>query len=178
MNDEEIKIEENDNDKTWLKDVKLEEMEAKINLGCGIKKIPGFVNIDKDPKVDPDIIMDVEEGLVYIEDNSVDMVLCIDLLEHISSTKVNFVIEEIYRVLKPDGIFETWVPSTDGRGAFQDPTHKSFWNMNSWLYWINDEYRDYLGTKARFRMHHCEDKLTNEKFKVIHTHAIMTAIKG
>jgi hypothetical protein len=29
---------------------------------------------------------------------------------------------------------EILVPSTDGRGAFQDPTHVSFWNANTFAY--------------------------------------------
>ncbi len=35
------------------------------------------------------------------------------------------------------------VPSTDGRGAFQDPTHVSFWNINSFMYY-SIEFPSYL----------------------------------
>jgi hypothetical protein len=42
---------------------------------------------------------------------------------------------EAFRVLKPGGTFDIDVPSTNGMGAFQDPTHKSFWNVNSFLYY-------------------------------------------
>ncbi len=37
---------------------------------------------------------------------------------------------EIWRICKPGATLDILVPSTDGRGAFQDPTHVSFWNIN------------------------------------------------
>lgn len=37
----------------------------------------------------------------------------------------------IYRALVPGGWLLTATPSTDGRGAFQDP-HCSFWNNSFW----------------------------------------------
>lgn len=42
----------------------------------------------------------------------------------------------------PRGSIDILVPSTDGRGAFQDPTHISFWNANSFLYYsaVNPEH--------------------------------------
>ena len=35
---------------------------------------------------------------------------------------------EIHRCLAPQGWLLSQTPSTDGRGAFQDPTHVPFWN--------------------------------------------------
>ena len=122
----------------------------KLNLGCGYRKIEGYVNIDNRPDVSPDIIVDVAEGLPY-DDSSVDEVMAADFLEHIPIGKTVGVIEEIYRVLKPNGKFVHMTPSTDGRGAFQDPTHVSFWNINSWLYYMDDLYRDLYSVKAKFK---------------------------
>ena len=45
------------------------------------------------------------------------------------------VMNEAYRVLAPGGFFVIRVPSSDGRGAFSNPRHVSFWNEHSfWLY--------------------------------------------
>jgi hypothetical protein len=50
---------------------------------------------------------------------------------------------ELYRVLADHGVAEIIVPSTDGPGAFQDPTHRSFWNRNSFRYYTaGDPYRE------------------------------------
>ncbi len=159
-------------------DIDLDQMQAKVNLGCGRRKIPGFINVDKNLSCEPDYIVDIEkDGLPHFEDNSVDMIFCADFLEHISSARADFVIDEIWRVLKPNGLFESWTPSTDGRGAFQDHDHKSFWNMNSWIYYVNTEYRELNNVKAKFEVLHMDDVATNERMKIIHTHAILKAIK-
>jgi hypothetical protein len=43
------------------------------------------------------------------------------------------------------------VPSTDGRGAFQDPTHRSFWCENDWDYYTTAEYARFIDTPVRFQ---------------------------
>jgi len=144
-----------------------------LNLGCGMRKQKGFVNIDNRPEMAPDICFDVSEGLPY-HDNQVDHILAIDFLEHIPIGKTVFVIEEIYRVLKPGGKLEHMTPSTDGRGAFQDPTHVSFWNINSWLYYMDDLHRDLYGIKAKFSGTNRDTKPSNG---VIHTKGVLHAVK-
>lgn len=146
----------------------------KINLGSGGKNIDGYVNIDNRQEVSPDITLDVLKGLPY-EDNSVDEVRAYDFLEHIPIGKTVGVVEDIYRVLKPGGLFGHHTPSTDGRGAFQDPTHVSFWNINSWLYYTADNARNLYGIKAKFRIEELKDIDTG--YGVIHTLGRMYAVK-
>lgn len=146
----------------------------KINLGSGRSKIDGFVNIDIQERVVPDLVCNVIDGLPY-DDNTIDEVRAHDFLEHIPSGKTIQVVNEIWRVLKPGGIFEHLTPSTDGRGAFQDPTHLSFWNINSWLYFSNDAYRDYSGIKAKFDVAELRDIITGEQ--IIHTYGRLYAVK-
>lgn len=59
--------------------------------------------------------------------------------------------KEIARVLAPGGMAFLQCPSTDGRGAFQDPRHKSFWNENSFLYYTNKNWAKYIDTPARYQ---------------------------
>ena len=47
---------------------------------------------------------------------------------------------EAYRVLAPGGFFLIRVPSSDGRGAFQNPRHVSFWNEHSFWYYTQGRY--------------------------------------
>ncbi|MFQ5878322.1 MAG: glycosyltransferase [Acidobacteriota bacterium] len=49
--------------------------------------------------------------------------------------------EEANRVLKVGGRLDCLVPTTDARGWAQDPTHTSYWNENSVLYFTDPEYR-------------------------------------
>jgi len=149
--------------------------ELKLNLGSGYRPRDGFINIDNRKECNPDLLCDIEKGLPF-EDNTVDYVIATDFLEHIPRSYVIAVIEDIYRVLKPNGAFEHLTPSTDGRGAFSDPNHVSFWNAASWLYYTDDEYRKLYGIKAKFTGK-SEDFMTNETWGIIHTHGILTAIK-
>jgi len=142
---------------------------TRINLGSGYRKKPGFVNLDNRPETSPDMLCDLTEGLPF-KDNSVDEVWAQDILEHIPIGKTVFLIEEVYRVLKPEGRFISLTPSTDGRGAFQDPTHVSFWNLNSWLYYMDDNYRHLYGISAKFTGV-VQDIKTDPGNNVIHTYA-------
>jgi len=151
-------------------------IEIKLNLGSGYRPREGFVNIDNREECKPDLLCDVVSGLPF-DDDSVDYVLATDFLEHVPAGKVVSVIEDIYRVLKPGGILEHLTPSTDGRGAFSDPHHVSFWNAASWLYYTDDEHRRLYGITAKF-VGQSEDHVTNEKWGIVHTHGILHAIKG
>jgi len=146
-----------------------------LNLGSGYRPLEGFVNIDNRAEVKPDLVCDVTEGLPY-PDNSVDMVRAHDFLEHIPIGKTIGVMNEIWRVLKPGGLFDSFTPSTDGRGAFQDPTHMSFWNQNSWLYYSDPEHRKLYGTIADFKLEKIED-ITLDDPTIIYTHVIAKARK-
>lgn len=89
----------------------------------------GYTCIDL---VNADIIADLNEKWP-LEDNSVDEILARDAIEHLKDPI--HTMNEAWRVLKYGADFCITVPSTDGRGAFQDPTHVSFWNENSFLYY-------------------------------------------
>jgi SAM-dependent methyltransferase len=149
---------------------------VKLNLGSGHSKGDGYINIDIDKTVNPDLVLDVSKGLPY-DDNSVDKVRAFDFLEHIPIGKTIFVVDEIWRVLKPGGIFEHLTPSTDGRGAFQDPTHVSFWNINSWLYFCDTSYTGVhnhtYGIKSAFLVESLQDIISDNKGRVVHTHGIL-----
>ena len=85
-------------------------MGINLNLGCGPKRSQynGYINCDKDPDLNPDVVLDVAidtRALSAWKDNSVHAVLCenlFDSLEHEVSTRL---IREIYRVLRPGGLF-------------------------------------------------------------------------
>jgi SAM-dependent methyltransferase len=50
------------------------------------------------------------------------------------------IMNEAYRVLAPGGFLLIRVPSTDGRGAFQNPLNVSFWNEHSFWYYTHAKY--------------------------------------
>ena len=144
--------------------------QIKLNLGSGEKKLGGYINIDIDPGCNPDVFFDLSKNALPFHDNSVDEIRAFDFLEHIPLGKTIFVVDEIWRVLKPGGKFEHHTPSTDGRGAFQDPTHLSFWNINSWLYFCEGSLA--FNIKSRFKVELLRDIITSDQFNIIHTYGI------
>lgn len=80
-----------------------------LEIGCGSgelsKYIDNYVGIDISPKTSKFIIGDAQK--LPIKDNSVDLILLLDLLEH---TDDKLVMRETYRILKPDGYVIITVP--------------------------------------------------------------------
>lgn len=82
---------------------------VKVNLGCGIYKKAGYVNVDK--YVPADLNMDMLN--LEFPDNSIDEVYSSQTLEHFSKYEVPKVLSEIYRVLKVGGILDIEVPNLE-----------------------------------------------------------------
>jgi len=104
----------------------------KINMGCGHQGLPGWVNVDIYPFKGVNLIADLNNRWPW-KDDSIHYIRAFDVVEHLRDPI--HTMNEGWRVLKHGGIFEIWVPSTEGRGAFQDPTHVSYWNYNSFAYY-------------------------------------------
>lgn len=114
---------------------------AILNLGCGMRNDPSTFGVDIQELAGVDLVADLNES-IPLPSNTFDMVMAEDFLEHIDQKKCIHLMEEIYRVLKPGGCLVFNVPSTDGNnmGAFQDPTHVSFWNQNKFWYFMDEKY--------------------------------------
>ena len=82
----------------------------KLHLGCGTKKMAGWVNIDSVKSVGPDVVHDLTKPFHYA-DLTVDEVLAEDLLEHFDKYMRFIVFYEWVRVLKINGIITLQVPN-------------------------------------------------------------------
>lgn len=147
----------------------------RLNLGCSTTLEPNYVNVDICPPCD--VQADLRERWPW-PDNSVVHIRAHDIFEHLPD-KIH-TLNETWRVLKPGGILELVVPTTDGRGAFQDPTHCSYWNPNSLFYLEhtnphNTRFRDAYGMKHQFTvLYQKHEKLADEVWKLT---AILEAVK-
>lgn len=81
----------------------------RLNLGCGPYKERGFINIDRNPLLEPDLVRDVLRGLPY-DDGSVVEVRAWHFLEHVPREELPWLIGEIWRVLGIGGLFHIRVP--------------------------------------------------------------------
>ena len=83
----------------------------KLNLGCGTHHIKGFINVDIRKKVSPDLVCDVRS--LPFPDNSCEIVVAYDILEHLSWRETVPVLKEWLRVLSPKGFMLIRVPDFD-----------------------------------------------------------------
>ncbi|MEH2295226.1 methyltransferase domain-containing protein [Nostoc sp.] len=150
----------------------------RVDLGCGTHKEEGFIGVDVIAGDQVDVIADLN-GHFPFPDNSVGFIKAHDIIEHLPD-RIH-TMNEIWRICKPDAIVYISVPSTDGRGAFQDPTHVSFWNLNSFMYYCQ-EFPPYLagcqshyGFKGEFSIVSIEEK--HSALQIIHVHAVLKVIK-
>ncbi len=126
----------------------------KLNLGCCDRILADYVNVDIVAGHGVDVVADLSKPWPW-PDGSVERVRAHDVIEHLPD-KIH-TMNELWRVLAPGRIVEIAVPTTDGPGAFQDPTHVSFWNRRSFLYYeAGNIYRERFarayGIQAAFRV--------------------------
>lgn len=96
----------------------------KLNIGCGQKKKEGYIGIDKED-YGQEYVRDIEKYCLPFSDNSVDEIFCEHTLEHLDNPM--FVINEFWRVLKPEGKAIIIVPHKDNPGAYA-LRHKRYYN--------------------------------------------------
>lgn len=97
----------------------------RLDIGGGANPNPGFVNIDMLPLKEVDIVWDLEQTPWPLMAECVMTATASHVLEHIDPHKGVFikVMDEIWRVLKPEGQFAFVVPHGESPGFIQDPTH-------------------------------------------------------
>jgi glycosyltransferase involved in cell wall biosynthesis len=93
--------------------------------------------------------VNLSSAQMYFEDNSVGVMHATDVFQKMSNPIQ--VMRRVSKALIPGGWLFCQVPSTDGRGAFQDPTHVSFWNENSFDYYTKSQWAGCIGTPVRFQ---------------------------
>jgi SAM-dependent methyltransferase len=90
---------------------------TKLLLGGGTLTKPGFTNIDILDLPGVDIVHDIQTGIPF-DDNSVDMVLADNSFMYFHD--VQFVMEEIWRVCKPNAMVVIKVPYYMSESGFKD----------------------------------------------------------
>lgn len=114
-----------------------------LDLGCGSRPRNPYeynqlcgVDIVRHPDLAENIefrLANLATGPIPFEDNGFDSVSAFDFIEHIprvlsdgaDGTRLPFIelMNEIWRVLKPDGRFYAITPAYPGEEVFRDPTH-------------------------------------------------------
>ena len=81
----------------------------KLHVGCGTKKLEGWINIDSVANCNPDLIHDLAQPLPY-EDCSADALMAHGVIEHFDKYMRYCVFGEWARVLKVGGTIDLELP--------------------------------------------------------------------
>jgi SAM-dependent methyltransferase len=111
----------------------------------------GYIGLDSIQLDGVDFVIDLEIDNLPFPDASVDEANASHFLEHIRN--LFHVTDEVYRVLKPGGIFTIEVPLFPYTGAIKDPTHVRFFIPETFDYldnaWNYPGRPDYGNKKIR-----------------------------
>jgi SAM-dependent methyltransferase len=123
-----------------------------LDLGCGKKKRPGAIGVDYSDRHNADVIHDLNVFPYPFESASIDQVYLDNVLEHLDEPMR--VMEEVHRVTRPGGQVKVIAPYFRSVWAFIDPTHKTFFTVDSFSYYDPDHIicQRYDYVKTRFRV--------------------------
>ena len=125
----------------------------KINIGGGLKRYEGFVNLDIDPLCNPDHLCNISKDPLPFQDNSVSEVKAHHILEHIGGDGFFHLIKELYRVCEDGAIIDIEVPHHRHDEFFGDPTHCRFFTIETFRLFskkYNLWHIDHFGSSTGF----------------------------
>jgi SAM-dependent methyltransferase len=118
----------------------------KLNLGCGMKKKEGFINLDQNPNCQPDILHDLNIFPYPFPDNQFEEIHLDHVLEHLENPLV--VLEEIFRISKDNGLVTVKCPHFSCN--WLHPGHRSA--ISTYLFDFFDENHPERFGAARFEV--------------------------
>lgn len=97
----------------------------KLNLGCGNKRQPEFINVDKFATESTDQVIDLEIMPWPWHDNSTSEIRLIHVLEHLGQSSDVYlgIMQEIYRICRHGATVTIHVPHPRHDNFIGDPTH-------------------------------------------------------
>ncbi|MFA6542183.1 MAG: methyltransferase domain-containing protein [Bacteroidota bacterium] len=122
-----------------------------IDLGCGKRKRPGTIGIDRNSQSDADVLHDLNHYPYPFPDNYCDGIYSDNVLEHLDD--VIGVMVELHRITKTGGFIEITVPFYAHRNANTDPTHKHWFGVHSFDYFVEGtDHSNFHYSPVRFRL--------------------------
>ena len=110
-----------------------------LDIGCGPNKRPGHIGLDRHPFPGVDVVRDLKRGLPF-SDDLFDGIWAAHVIEHLASEDLLFLVNEVWRVVRPGGILEITVPDATSPNRYRDPTHLTRdWHEDSFMLWEVDE---------------------------------------
>ncbi len=120
-----------------------------LDVGCGIRKFPGSVGLDRNPASRADVLADLDHFPYPFKSQSFDGLRAVHVIEHV--TDIIKTMEEFHRLVRPGGRVHIETPHYTDYSSFCDPTHKHHLNSFSFRYFGENHGGFGYYTNARFR---------------------------
>lgn len=104
----------------------------RLDLGCGNRKREGWLGVDSNPAVKPDVLHSLEQFPYPFPDSHADEIVMDNCLEHLQEQLK--VLEELHRVAKPGALITLHVPYFRAHWAYNDPTHVRFFSVETFYH--------------------------------------------
>lgn len=113
----------------WRSSQSQSQTDLRLHSGCGSKLKARWVNIDVNKRAD--LTLDLREAPLPFSSESCARVYCEHFLEHVDYPEPTMSLcKEVYRILKPGGIFSIGVPDTEWPlRAYFNASHASFFQF-------------------------------------------------
>lgn len=132
-----------------------------LHLGCGEERHEDAWNVDVNPGVDPDEVVDLGDTPWPWTDECVGCIRAYHVLEHLAD--LEGALRECARILTPGGYLETrWPIGLDARA---DPDHEHVWTWRTPTFYCGERHWDVdVGLEVEHRVvrlwsHHPIDRL-------------------
>jgi ubiquinone/menaquinone biosynthesis C-methylase UbiE len=109
--------------------MKNKPMKDKLHLGCGQVIKPRYVNVDHRKQPGVDRVVDLNKFPYPFKDNTFVEVFSDNVFEHLED--IPRILEELRRICKNNALIIIKVPFYNCKGAYNDTTHKHFFNYDS-----------------------------------------------
>lgn len=113
----------------------------KINLGCGDKRVAGFLGVDRYRSAAAELLCDIERSLP-LRDCSVDELHLDNLIEHVLD--VSAFVRELVRVAKDGARITIITPHFSSLASWMDPTHLHHLSYDSMHHFEHEYLRESL----------------------------------
>lgn len=113
----------------------------KLDLGCGKNKKEGWIGVDSIQFEGVDVVCNLGKDKWPWEDNSIEEAQCSHMVEHLDAKERIHFVNELFRVLKPQGKCLIVTPSATSGRAYGDLTHQWPPVVEMWYYYLNKEWR-------------------------------------
>lgn len=111
---------------------------SRIDIGCGREKEQGYFGIDAETLPGVDHAVDLNSNPLPFKDNSIDHIVTYHALEHFAN--LSHVINEMWRVSKPNGQIFVCVPYYSNHLNLTNPFHLHQFNEHSFRFFSSEEH--------------------------------------